>query len=153
MVRMASFRGKPTGWRNDSHRHYLAAKGISTKNRYFSKAPVVVQEDNVSRTADFIENAVSDGRADTEDLNERMKSDEVNRVHKFYVAEAHKAEDDDRIHSVNTDRFFAKGGPFDDESKDYFDNKIDRKTFNDNVKRRFDNHMHLHDKKLKVWEW
>ena len=29
-----SFRQKPLGWRHDSHRHYLAAKGISTK-RYF----------------------------------------------------------------------------------------------------------------------
>ena len=28
---MRSFRNKPVGWRNESHRHYLAAKGISTK--------------------------------------------------------------------------------------------------------------------------
>lgn len=34
MVR--SWRARPIGWRNESHRHYLAAKGISTK-RYFLK--------------------------------------------------------------------------------------------------------------------
>jgi hypothetical protein len=32
-----SFRQKPLGWRYDSHRHYLAAKGISSRvnNKYF----------------------------------------------------------------------------------------------------------------------
>ena len=29
------YSNKPVGWRNDSYRHYLAAKGVSTKNRYF----------------------------------------------------------------------------------------------------------------------
>ena len=28
-------RYKPVGWRGESHRHYLAAKGLSSKNRYF----------------------------------------------------------------------------------------------------------------------
>jgi len=31
-----SFRSKPVGWRSESYRHYLAAKGVTTK-RYFSK--------------------------------------------------------------------------------------------------------------------
>lgn len=30
---MRSFRQRPVGWRNESHRHYLAAKGVKT--RYF----------------------------------------------------------------------------------------------------------------------
>ena len=30
------YSSKPVGWRNESHRHYLAAKGISTK-KYFGK--------------------------------------------------------------------------------------------------------------------
>jgi len=29
-------RYKPVGWRHESHRHYLAAKGIKTRNSYFS---------------------------------------------------------------------------------------------------------------------
>lgn len=33
---MRSFRSKPVGWRNESYRHYLAAKGIRTK--YFATA-------------------------------------------------------------------------------------------------------------------
>jgi hypothetical protein len=32
---MRSFRSKPVGWQHESHRHYLAAKGISTK--YYAK--------------------------------------------------------------------------------------------------------------------
>ena len=32
---------KPVGWRNESHRHYLAAKGIKTK--YFS--PIISGKD------------------------------------------------------------------------------------------------------------
>ena len=30
------YSSKPVGWRNESHRHYLAAKGISTK-KYLAK--------------------------------------------------------------------------------------------------------------------
>ena len=33
---MKSFRSKPVGWMNESYRHYLAAKGIKTKTRYFA---------------------------------------------------------------------------------------------------------------------
>jgi hypothetical protein len=31
MVKNISFRQKSVGWRNDSYRHYLAAKGVKTK--------------------------------------------------------------------------------------------------------------------------
>ena len=52
-----NFRARPVGWRGESHRHYLASKGISTK-RYLAKAerigtlnsmrgrrPVIIAED------------------------------------------------------------------------------------------------------------
>jgi len=35
---MRSFRSKPVGWRGESHRHYLAAKGISTKVKLENRA-------------------------------------------------------------------------------------------------------------------
>lgn len=31
-----SFRSKPVGWRGESHRHYLASKGIKTKVKYYA---------------------------------------------------------------------------------------------------------------------
>jgi hypothetical protein len=34
MVR--SFRSKPIGWRNDNYRHYLAAKGVSTRMNFYA---------------------------------------------------------------------------------------------------------------------
>jgi hypothetical protein len=36
-MKMTSFRAKPIGWRGESHRHYLAAKGVKT--RYYSVGP------------------------------------------------------------------------------------------------------------------
>jgi hypothetical protein len=30
-MKMSSFRSKPVGWRYESHRHYLASKGVKTK--------------------------------------------------------------------------------------------------------------------------
>jgi hypothetical protein len=33
---MRSFRSKPVGWQNESHRHYLAAKGVKTKHNYMA---------------------------------------------------------------------------------------------------------------------
>jgi len=35
-----SFRAKPVGWKGESHRHYLAAKGISTNRKYNVKTGV-----------------------------------------------------------------------------------------------------------------
>lgn len=43
---MRSFRSKPVGWRGESHRHYLAAKGVRTKHEYF-----MVRTFNISRKA------------------------------------------------------------------------------------------------------
>jgi len=36
---MTSFRSKPVGWRGESHRHYLAAKGIKTVKVYHGTHP------------------------------------------------------------------------------------------------------------------
>ena len=36
-MKMTSFRSKPVGWVGESHRHYLAAKGVKT--RYYSVGP------------------------------------------------------------------------------------------------------------------
>ena len=36
-MKMTSFRAKPVGWVGESHRHYLAAKGVKT--RYYSVGP------------------------------------------------------------------------------------------------------------------
>jgi hypothetical protein len=44
---MRSFRSKPVGWRQESYRHYLAAKGVKTK--YFAYATQRAAEDFVSR--------------------------------------------------------------------------------------------------------
>jgi len=40
---MRSFRSKPVGWRGESYRHYLAAKGIKTRTRFFSPKAEEVQ--------------------------------------------------------------------------------------------------------------
>ena len=34
---MANYYRKPIGWRSESYRHYLAAKGIRTRMRYYAK--------------------------------------------------------------------------------------------------------------------
>jgi len=42
---MKSFRSKPVGWRGESQRHYLAAKGIKTKHKYYAYAPTYTGAD------------------------------------------------------------------------------------------------------------
>ena len=42
---MKSFRSKPVGWRGESHRHYLAAKGVKTRNKYYAYAPTYTGAD------------------------------------------------------------------------------------------------------------
>jgi hypothetical protein len=42
---MKSFRSKPVGWRGESQRHYLAAKGIKTRHKYYAYAPTYTGAD------------------------------------------------------------------------------------------------------------
>jgi len=66
---MKSFRSKPVGWRGESHRHYLAAKGIKTsvrgnlvaKQKFFFSRPIKILKpskyENDERLKDHVEPA------------------------------------------------------------------------------------------------
>ena len=50
--RIFSLRRKPVGWRGDHYRHYLAAKGISTK-KYFANGAVATRDLGLNPTESF----------------------------------------------------------------------------------------------------
>lgn len=58
MIRSSNFRRKPTGWRGESFRHYLAAKGIRTK---IKKSYFVRDELKGNRSSSGLHRAYSKG--------------------------------------------------------------------------------------------
>lgn len=75
-------RYKPRGWRGDSHRHYLAAKGISTKHKYFKK---LAESDKVTlwhgtsrKNADKI---LKEGLSPSTGQNPLFRADEGGFIH------------------------------------------------------------------------
>jgi len=76
---MRSFRNKPIGWRQDSHRHYLAAKygsaGISVSNFRKSKKLAAIREEQHDNHDNRIKKAVEKMMADPETKRKFEESD------------------------------------------------------------------------------
>lgn len=97
---MRSFRSKPVGWRGESYRHYLAAKGVKTKycasmrskiadklESSYSKDSVnkeilVLQEWNKGKRGKFIKEKVEEGLSFPEAV---LYADDVEEAHRKQV--------------------------------------------------------------------
>jgi hypothetical protein len=108
-----------TGWRNDSWRHSLAARGIPTGKRRYNKGKI----------AKFL---TSDGRAETADFAAEMKLREVETVREDAFQELRAAEERGDISFSQAQDFFERD--FKDEVKDFLDNKRTAEQFRAGVK-------------------
>jgi hypothetical protein len=140
---MRSFRSKPVGWRYESHKHALAAKGIRSK--YFAdSAP-----DKYDKVADFLHAAADDGRAKVPDFHEQHRQDMVNGVVKQYSDEFSQGESAGVFRAGATKSFLQDD--LTNECKDFIDEKIDEQTFKSNLARRAAKHKQQHSATLDVW--
>ena len=140
---MRSFRSKPVGWRYESHKHSLAAKGIRSK--YFAdSAP-----DKYDKVADFLHAAADDGRAKVPDFHEQHRQDMVNGVVKQYSDEFSQGESAGVFRAGVTKSFLQDD--LTNECKDFIDEKIDEQTFKSNLARRAAKHKQQHSATLDVW--
>ena len=139
---MRSFRSKPTGWRYESHRHSLAAKGIKT--RYFAEG------DKYDKMSDFLHYAVDDGRAKVVDFHEQHRQNMVNGVVQRYSDEFSQAESAGQLRAGATKSFLQDD--LTNECKDFIDEKIDEQTFRANLARRAAKHKQQYASTLDVWD-
>jgi hypothetical protein len=131
---------RPAGWRGESHRHYLAARGVRT-NRYYAI--------DAKRMAAGIKSFFSDGRPDTEDYGKRMDAETIEQQRSEVVRKLQQAEDTGKITHDNAKRFM--DDQFTSETKDFLNGTIDRRTYLENVKRKLDSHMGTNSKSLSLF--
>ena len=141
---MRSFRSRPVGWRQDSHRHYLAAKGIKT--RYLAEKP-----DAAKRVSDMLKFLADDGRPEIEDTVVIRKQAEIDTMRNDLIGKLQDDVENGRMTYDASNRFLEKGGPFEDEAKDFKQGVIDYPTFKDNVDRRLERHRQVHKRTLNVF--
>ena len=139
---MRSFRSKPVGWRYESHKHALAAKGISSK--YFAEGG-----DKYDKVADFLHAAADDGRAKVPDFHEQHRQEMVNGVVQQYSNEFSNMESAGQLRAGATKSFLQDD--LTNECKDFIDEKIDEQTFKSNLARRAAKHKQQYSSTLDVW--
>ena len=135
---MRSFRSKPIGWQNESHRHYLAAKGIKTGNKYY--------KGKIKAVANFL---MDDGRAKTEDFEQDLKMSAVNDMREEVTQKLNRAEQQGQISFENSRRFMNED--FTTETKDFLDDKIRREIYQDNIRRRLGRHLTQFGSQLNIF--
>lgn len=69
---MRSFRSRPVGWRNESYRHYLAAKGM--KSKYFVEKQSILQEQKTRTIYDKFEEDMDRRTADRKKMLETAQA-------------------------------------------------------------------------------
>jgi hypothetical protein len=140
---MRSFRSKPIGWQHESHRHYLAAKGISTKKTYCA------DKFNYKAAADGLRSLFHDGRPDTEDYGKAMKMQQVDNLRNEVVGKLNEAQESGEITTDNAQRFM--NNDFTDETKDFLHRDTESYTqYHDDVMRKLDWHLSTYSTKPRM---
>lgn len=134
MIKKSSFRSKPVGWKGESHRHYLAAKGIKTKNKYFM----------------FKDNKGLLNTTDTAvDFDKELRQRVVNEVSNEVITKLHKEEDENKMNSEWSERFLEF--EFKNLANKYLSDKsYTRQEFKDDVSKQLEDYTHIHSGKLKL---
>lgn len=76
---MRSFRSKPVGWQRDNYRHYLAAKGVSTKKSSFMAKKLPTITDGYYAVEEDMKESWGDRSPDDETQDIRSFKDDVSK--------------------------------------------------------------------------
>jgi hypothetical protein len=165
------FRRQPIGWQGESYRHYLAAKGVKTRIAKPSASAAHTQyyaeregEDAAAKTTKFLKWMAHDGRSDVDDLVKARRNAEQQQVYQEVLRKLDEKVNNDEVTYDASNDFIRQGGPFEDETKDFLDGKVDLPTYRQNVAKRLSVHIDQNrrtlqvtpsteEKSLKVFEW
>ena len=139
------------GWQGESHRHYLASKGIKTANTANKVNKYYADKIDYAAVASGIQSFFSDGKPQTENYEVSVKNRRIQSLLGEVYSEIGKEERAGNISSENADRFVTED--FRTEEKDYRDNTIDYDHFRSNVLRKLNKHKEMHTTKLRCFEW
>lgn len=138
---MRSFRSKPTGWRYESAKHALAARGISTKQKYYAG-------DGYDKAASFLKGMFSDGSPETIDYKKMMMEHSEADLRANVMARLDAEEQKGNISAENASRFMEED--FMNETKLYFGGGS-KQQYHDNVMRMLERHLKIHDKQFHLF--
>jgi hypothetical protein len=132
---------RPKGWQRESYRHYLAAKGISTR-KY--NAP------DFKKGAEMMRSAFSN-RVDHTD-NERVIRDEaISEARAEYKKRLRQLEEEGKIKPKDVDYFMQE--EFDIEKERYLQKQYDRQQFKDALDRRYKFHVKKCGTTFNAFDW
>jgi hypothetical protein len=134
-------RYKPVGWRNDSHRHYLAAKGIKSKyeaHKYFS-------DGEMHDERPFYQ----EHKLKSEGMNLRMH--DIGKKHDEIMQKMEEEVKKGNLDPHKREEFFT--GDFKKAKEDYLNKTYNTSQFHDEVDRSFTYFMKINDKNLRVFGW
>jgi len=144
-------RYKPIGWRKESYRHYLAAKGIKTRHKYFAEQLASVRKaDWADHSADMIRSAFHDGRAEVPDFHEEHKKQFSNELVSKMARELSQGEAEGKYRSGAAETF-AKDD-LTDLTKDFYDNRLDYAQYKREAERRFAKHKQQYGTEVNLWK-
>lgn len=138
---------RPKGWVRESYRHYLAAKGISTR-RY--NAVRRYNAPDFKAASEKLKSFVSD-RVEAPDEKKLMTERTIAKWRSEYQAKLDEREENGEISSQNADRFMAE--EFDRIVQEYLKNIITREEARIALERRFEIFTKVNGKKLKLFDF
>jgi hypothetical protein len=144
---MRSYRSRPVGWRQDFHRHYLAAKyGSAGRTRYLSST-----NDGPAKAAAMLKATFGDGRPETEDFSLRAKHRDIESKGADVKRRLDEAKKEGVVSAKRADEFY--GGKFTDITKDYLDNTYDSEQYKAEVDKSLQSHLHEHATSVKPFDY
>ena len=123
-------------------------QGFMAKKYYAEQSGVDTAAKASSKTFEWF---MDDGRAKTMDMKKDRRQQLYKEVADLTKAELQQEVVNEELSDQAAERFLEPGGAFDDEAKDFLDEKTDYLTFKRNVQSRLDKHKHLHEKKLNIF--
>ena len=131
---------KPVGWRSESYRHYLAAKGYRTKHRYYAM-------DNVELTDD--KPFYQQHKFKSEGVNLRMH--DLGKEQQRVMNELDAAVSRGELIPEKREEFIT--GDFKTLKEQYINKYITKSQFDDELNRSLVYFLKVNNKKLKVFFW
>lgn len=128
------------------------------------KSYMAEKGDAAEKTAKFLKWFADDGRAKVDDLVVARRNAEQQQVFQEVLRKLDETVNNGDITYNASNDFIRQGGPFEDETKDFLDGKVDLPTYRANVAKRLSVHVDQNrrtlqvtpsneGKSLKVFEW
>lgn len=131
---------RPSGWRHDSYRHYLAAKGVRTAPMRYNSAK--------ESFAQFLEESFADPG---ESEQKRYRLSVIDMKRNEVMAKLGEYERDGKISGNDAEKFMRED--FTELSKRYEEGSLSKERYSGEVDRLLKRHVRMYSVGLDLWKW